>query len=123
AQVLHDRADDVVELCHSGFLDAPAILWRAHALVLLRKVRDDMHPGWIEPKEERFAVLPCLAEELERVRQYLVVDGIHALGAQSIVMHYLLAPYFASARLHGRIVYICRHCVEHVARSNSGFER
>src|SRR6516165_6392340 len=26
----------------SGFLDAPAVLWRAHVLVLLGEVRDDM---------------------------------------------------------------------------------
>src|SRR5262249_60774487 len=123
SQVLHDRADDIVGLCHSCFLDAPAVLWRAHALVLLRKVRDDMHPGWIEPKEERFTVLPCLVEEHERVGQYLIVDGLHALRAQFTRILYFLLSYFAPARLYGRIVYVCRPCVEHIARSDTGFER
>src|SRR5262249_42937142 len=36
-QVLHDRADDVVELRHPGLLDGPAVLRGAHALVLLRQ--------------------------------------------------------------------------------------
>src|SRR6516164_382231 len=69
------------------------------------------------------AVLLCLVEELERVRQYLVVDGLHALRAQFTRILYFLLSYFAPARLHGRIVYVCRPCVEHIARSNRGFER
>src|SRR5262249_12760415 len=48
---------------------------------------------------------------------------IHALRAQFTRILYFLLSYFAPARLHGWIVYICRPCVEHIARSNSGFER
>src|ERR1700722_8252601 len=32
-QIGHDRADDVVELRHAGFLDAPAVVRVAHRLV------------------------------------------------------------------------------------------
>src|SRR5262245_20972653 len=68
-EVFHDRTDDVVELRHSGFLDRPPVLRRAHVLVLLREMREHVHAGRIEPEEKRLAVLSCLVEELERIRQ------------------------------------------------------
>src|SRR5262249_42700774 len=32
--VLHHRADDVIDLCHAGFLNGPSVLRGAHRLVL-----------------------------------------------------------------------------------------
>src|SRR5262249_10090029 len=55
--LLHDRTDDVVKLRHTGFLDRPAIFGRAHLLVLVGEVGDDVHAGGIEPEEERLAVV------------------------------------------------------------------
>src|SRR5262245_49487466 len=67
AQVLHDRSDNVVELCHPGLRDGPAVLWRAHLLVFFRQVRHDMHARWIEPEKEGLVILSRLVEELKGV--------------------------------------------------------
>ena len=121
-QVLHDRADDIVELRHPGFRYGPAVLRCAPLLVLLRQMRDDMHPGRVEPEEERLAVLPCLVEELERVRQYLVVDRLHAFRAEFARIFDFLFSDLAPARLHGGIVHVRRPTMDHVARTHGGLE-
>ena len=53
--IFHDRADDVVELSHAGFLFAPAIFRVAHGLVLVGEMRHDVHAGRVQPEEERLA--------------------------------------------------------------------
>ena len=107
-EVLHHRADDVVELRHAGFLDAPAVLRRAHALILLREVRDDVHAGRVEPEEERLAVGLGLVHELERVVEDLVVHGLHPLRIERAGVLDLLLADLAPARLHGRVVRVGR---------------
>src|SRR5208283_3897284 len=74
-ELLNDRADDVVELGHSGFVDGPAVLRRAQLLVLLREMGYHVHPGGVQPDEERLAVALGLVEKLERVFEDLVVHG------------------------------------------------
>ena len=73
-QIGHDRADDVVELGHAGFLNAPAVLGRAHGLVLVREMGDDVHPRGVEPEEERLACALGAVSELKRVSQDLAVQ-------------------------------------------------
>ena len=60
-ELLHHRADDVVELRHARLVDGPAVLRRAHLLVLLGEVGDDVHARRVEPDEERLvvALAPC----------------------------------------------------------------
>src|SRR5215468_182869 len=116
--VLHDGADDVVELRHAGFLDGPAILRRAHVLVLVREVRDDVHARRVQPQEERLAVRPRLVYELERVGEDLVVHGLHAIRTQRTrVLDPLLAD-LAPARLLGGIVHGGGPAMHHVARTH-----
>src|SRR5262245_13249264 len=120
--VLHDRANNVVELRHSGFLNSPAVLRSAHVLVLLRQVRDDVHPGWIKPEEERLAVLSCLVEELERIRQYLVVNGLHALRTEFASILYFLFSDLAPTWLVGWIIHVRSPAVDHIARTDRRLE-
>ena len=115
-QVLHDRADDVVELRHAGLLDAPAVLGRAHRLVLVGEVGDDVHAGRVEPEEERLAVALGLVDELERVGQDLVVDRLHPLRIERAGVLDLLLADLAPARLDGRVVLVGGPAVDHVAR-------
>ena len=56
-QILHHRADDVVELRHAGFFFAPAVFGVAHLLVLFREMRHDVHARRVEPQEEWLVVL------------------------------------------------------------------
>src|SRR5271157_1358225 len=81
-ELLHDCADDVVKLGHSGFVDGPAVLRRAQLLVLFREMGYHVHPGRIQPEEERLAIAPGLVEKLERVLEDLVVHGLHAIRVQ-----------------------------------------
>src|SRR5262245_18491006 len=80
--VRHDCDDAVIELSHSGFFDAPAVLWRAHLFVLVRQVRHDMHARWVQPEKEGLAVLPCLVDKLEGISEDLIVHGFHAFRTQ-----------------------------------------
>ncbi len=93
-------------------------------LVLLREMRDDVHPRRVEPEEERLAVLLGLVDELERVVEDLVVDGLHPSSGQSVagVLDLLLAD-LAPARLLGRVVRVGRPGVDHVARADLVLER
>src|SRR5215470_3985533 len=56
-EICHYRADDVVELRHACFLDAPAVLGCAHRIVFLGQMRYDVHTRGIEPDKERLALL------------------------------------------------------------------
>ena len=105
-ELLHDRADDVVELRHAGLVDGPAVLGVAHLLVLLGEVRDDVHARRVQPEEERLAVALGLVDELGRVVEDLVVDRLHALGVERAGVLDLLLADLAPARMHGRVVLV-----------------
>ena len=64
----------------------------------------------------------CLVEELERVRQYLVVDRLHAFRTEFARIFDFLFPDFAPARLHSGIVHVRRPAMDHVARTDGGLE-
>jgi hypothetical protein len=74
-QMRQDRANNVVELCHPGFLNAPAVLWRAHRLVLLGQMRHDVHARGVEPHEEWLELLLRLVDELQSLVANDLVDG------------------------------------------------
>jgi hypothetical protein len=121
-EVLHHRTDDVVELRHAGFLNGPAILRIAQALVFRGQVRDHMHASRIQPEEERLALRSGLIEELEGVSENFVVHRLHAPGTKlARVLDPLLAD-LAPARLHGRVVDVGREAVDHVARTDGRLE-
>ena len=78
--IFHDRADDVVELSHAGFLNRSSRFPScACASYFSREVRDDVHARRVEPQEERLAVGLRLVDELERVIEDLVVHRLHPL--------------------------------------------
>ena len=101
-EILHHRADDVVELRHAGFLDGPAILRRAHVLILFREMRLHMHAGRVEPDEERLAVGLGLVRELEREVEDFVIHGLHPFRIERAGVLDLLLADLAPAWLHGR---------------------
>src|SRR5438093_539398 len=115
--VLHDRANDVVELRHTGFLDRPAVFWCAHLLVLFRQMCDDMHPGRVKPEEERLSVLSCLVGELKRVTKDFVIDGLHSIWTQGTGVLDPLPADLTPSRLFRGIVHIRGPAMYHVARS------
>ena len=117
-ELLHHDADVVIELRHAGFMDGPAVLGVAHRLVLRRQVGDDMHPGWIEPQEERLVFGLGLLDELQCQVANFVVHGFHPLRIKrSGVLDPLLAD-LAPARIHGGIIHVGRPRVDHVARTD-----
>ncbi len=59
-----------------------------------------------------------LVEELEGVRQDLVIDRLHPLGTERAGVLDLLLSDLAPARLHGRVVHVGGPGVEHVARAD-----
>src|SRR5215472_8212124 len=64
-QVFHDRADYVIELRHSTFLDAPAILGCTHVFVFVGQMSKNMHARWVEPQEEWLILLSSFVRERE----------------------------------------------------------
>ena len=116
--VLHDRADDVVELRHPSFLFGPAVLRRAHRFIFLREMRNDVHPGRVEPEEERLVTCPCAVEELECICEDLIIHRLHAFRTELPRILDLLFPDLAPARLHGGIVHVRRPGMDHVSRAD-----
>src|SRR5262249_34694293 len=57
SKLLHDRADDIVELRHPGFFDGPAVLGSTHVFVLFREMGDDVHARRIKPDKEGLVVV------------------------------------------------------------------
>src|SRR6266568_4662687 len=55
-ELLHDQADVVIELGHARFLFGPAVLRVTHFLVIVGKMRDNVHARRVEPAEEWLAV-------------------------------------------------------------------
>src|SRR5882672_6537957 len=117
-QLLHHDADVVIHLLHAGLVDGPAVLGVAQLLVLVRQVRDDVHPGRIEPQEERLLVGHGLVDELERKVADLVVHGFHAFRAQFSLILDLLFADLAPARIDGRVVDVGRERMDHVPRAD-----
>ena len=102
----------------------PAVLGRAHLLVLLREVRDDVHARRVEPDEERLAVLLGLVDELERAcrgsrRRPSPCAPDRACPASSI----FCLPILPQRGSHGRVVLVGRPAVDHVARADLVLER
>src|SRR4029079_16460895 len=117
-ELVHHDADVVVELRHAGFLYRPAVLGVSQGLVFGREVGDDVHPGWIEPQEERLVVGLVLVDELQGKVANFVIYGFHPLG---IKRSSILDPLFADlapARIHGGIIHVGRPRVDHVARTD-----
>ena len=114
-ELLHDLADDLVELRHPGFVDGPSVLGRSQLIVFLREVGDDVHPRGIEPEKERLTVALRLVDELECVLEDLVVDRLHPLGREWPRVLDLLLADLAPARLDGRVIAVLGPAVQHVA--------
>ena len=87
------------------------------------QVRDDVHARRIQPEEEGLVVRPRLVDELERVGEDLVVDGLHPLRTERAGVLDLLLADLAPARLHRRVVHVGRPGVEHVARADRVLRR
>src|SRR5262249_54843919 len=101
-EMLHDIANDVVELSHAGFLNRPAILWCAHLFILVREMRDDVHSRWVKPYEERLAILFRLVDKFQRIREDFIVNGLHPIRAQRTgVLDFLLADFAPSRLIRG----------------------
>src|SRR5262249_4993487 len=115
--LLHDGADDVVKLRHTGFLDGPAILRRAHLLVFVREMSDDVHAGWVEPKEERFTVVLRLLDEFHRVAENFVVNRLHALRTEFSCVFDLLLADLSPTWLNRGVIHVRRPTMDHVAGS------
>ena len=93
-ELLHHKADVVVQLGHSGFFFRPAIFGVAHRFIFRGKVRDDVHAGRVEPDEERLVVPLGFFNELEGEIADLVVHGLHALGIERAgIFDFLLADW------------------------------
>ena len=122
-QVLHDGADDVVDLRHAGFLHRPVVFRVAQRLVLGRQVRDDVHPRRVQPEEERLVILARLVHELERQVEDLVVDGLHPLRTKFTGVLDLLLADLAPARLNRGVVHGGRPRMHHVARAHRRLQR
>jgi hypothetical protein len=63
-----------------------------------------VHVGGIEPDEERRLCLMLAVDEVQRVLQHLVVDGLHSLPGQRPGVLDPLAADPAPAGLLGRVV-------------------
>ena len=109
-ELLHHRADDVVELRHAGFVDAtsrsPAL--RIFSYLSERWVMTCMRVGLSQTKNG----LPSfsrLVDELERVVEDLVVDRLHALRDQSVPASSIFClPTLPQRGCYGRIVRVGR---------------
>src|SRR5277367_2942078 len=86
-------------------------------------MREDMHARRVEPEEERLVVLPSLVHERKRIRQYLVIHGLHAFWTEfAAILDPLLAD-LPPARLVGRVVDIGCPTVNDVARPDLFLQR
>ncbi len=86
---------------------------------------DHVHPSWVEPDEERFAVVPRLVHKLEGIVTDNTIDRLHVKlntldrmrRQRALVLDALLAD-LALAGIYGCIVAVDRKCVKDVARAN-----
>jgi hypothetical protein len=115
-------SDDVVELGHAGFLQAPAVLRSPELLVLRREMGEHVHPGRVEPHEERLVFLLGLLHEVDRMFEDHVVDRLHVqldalgrMGRERTLVDDLLLAYLAPAGVDRRVVLVGRPTVEDVA--------
>src|SRR5882724_9490597 len=117
-ELVHHDADVVIELRHACFMYRPAVPGVSQGLVFGREVGDDVHPGWIEPQEERLVVGLGLLDELQGKIANFVIYGFHPLG---IKRSGILDPLFADlapAWIHSGVVDGGRVGMEHVARTD-----
>src|SRR5215471_18800639 len=121
-ELLHDRADDIVELRHPGFFDGPAVLGSTHVFVLFREMGDDMHACRIKPDKEGLVVVLRLFDEIEGEFENFVVYRFHPLGIERPGIFYALFADLSPARLHGWVIHVRRPGVDHVAGSNCVLE-
>ena len=78
---------------------------------------EDVHPGRIEPDEERLLVLVGAVDEVERSVEELPVHGLHPLlGDRASVLALLLAPR-SEARVVAGGLGRGRHAFKHAARA------
>ncbi len=117
-KLLQDQADVVIELGHAGFLDGPAVLRVSHFLVLVREMGDDVHPGRIDPAEERLAVRFGLVNELQCDVTDFVVHGFHPLGKECACVFDFLFADLSPARHLGGVILISGPAMDHVARAD-----
>ena len=118
-ELLHDRADDVVELGHSGFVQSTS---RSAACAVFsyfseRWVTMCMRVGFSQRKNglpSPFALSRNLNDEVED----LVVHGLHPFRVERAGVLDLLLADLAPARLLGRVVLVGRPGVDHVARAD-----
>src|SRR5215813_8730245 len=124
-EISHHRADDVVELRHTGFLDAPTVFRRAHRFIFLGQMRYDMHARRVKPDKERLRLLPRLVDECQSLVADDLIDGFHVLldvwhwarRQRAFVDDFLLAD-LAPAWVDRRVVHIAGHGGHQVARSD-----
>ena len=124
-ELSHHVADDVVELGHAGFLQTPAVFRGPQLLVLRREVGDHVHPGRVEPDEERLIVLAGLLHEIEGMLEDHVIDCFHVqldavgwMGRERTHVCDLLFAYLAPAGINRRVVGVGRKTVQDIARAN-----
>src|SRR5881398_3059616 len=112
------QLDVVIELSHACFFFGPAILRVAHLLILVRKMGDDVHAGWVKPAEERLVVRLGLLDERQGEVADLVIHSLHPFGIKCAGVLDLLFADFVPARHHGGVVRVGRPGMNHVARAD-----
>src|SRR5579883_426661 len=124
--LLHDGADNVIELRHAGLLDRPAVFGRAHCLVFRRKMRKHMHARRVEIEEERLSIFSCSVDEVESLVADDFVDGLHVvfdsghgIGRQGTFVDNSLLAYFAPAWIHRGVVLFTCKTMQKIARAYS----
>ena len=98
--------DLFVVLNHAGAVDIDLGTPLIHGLldVLLGYVRPDVHPGGVEPDEERLVVLDAAVDELLGRLEELRVHGLHALAGQRAGVLTALLAHRAELRIFGGVV-------------------
>jgi hypothetical protein len=113
-----ELAYHAVVLDHPVGIDAEA----GHVLRLGLQPGPDVHPAWIEPGEERLARGVRPVDEVERRRQELLVDSLHALLVEGAsVLAVLRAPGPEPRVLAGRVG-VRRGAAHHPARTEAQAE-
>ena len=112
-------ADHAVMLDHAVGVDPDPGLARDAG----RQVGPDVHPGRVEPDEERLVGLVRLVDEAFRGGQELAVRRLHALARERAGVLALLLPPGAEARVGGRLLRRRGVAVQDAARAEARAER
>src|SRR5262249_47748795 len=115
-EIGHHRADDVVELRHAGFLNAPSVLGRARRFIFFGQMRYDVHTRRVKPDKERLRLLPRLVDKCQSLvaddlinRFHVVLDVWHRMRRKRAFVDDFLLADLAPAWVDGRVVHIAGH--------------